>query len=171
VVGCGFVCTDFAGTDRRFDHDATNPARQHCDVMDWDEIQRLQREGWSIGGHTANHVRLSACDPPTLARELRDCLTALRERLGLRDVALAYPFGGPQDITPAAVEQARACGYAAVLSDFDGENVPGGDLFALGRFELGGDHDPIAWRAKIHALDIEQIFLVPRPSGAPVTRT
>lgn len=162
VVGCCFICTDFVGTARRFPHDDTNAAREHFDVMDWPEIEELRRRGWSIGGHTASHVRLAACDTATQRAELQRSRTALRERLGLSDITLAYPFGGPRDITPQGVTIAHECGYAAVFSDFGGDLLPGRLPSVLGRWELGGDHDAIAWRAKIHSLDLEQFFTIRR---------
>ena len=162
AVGCCFICTDFVGTERRFPHDDSNPAREHLDVMDWPEIEELRRRGWSIGGHTASHVRLSACDAATQRDELLRSRTALRERLDLPEITLAYPFGGPRDITPQGVTIARECGYAAVLSDFGGDLRPGRLPSVLGRWELGGDHDAIAWRAKIHSLDLEQFFTIRR---------
>lgn len=173
VVGCCFVCTDFVGTDRRFAHDDTNPARAELDVMDWREVEALRAEGWTIGAHTANHVRMSACNAATQRLELERSLEALHRRLGVQRVSFAYPFGGPHDITPEGVELARRSGYVAVFSDYAGDNYAGADLHALGRWELGGDHDPVAWRSKIHSLDLEQLFTIRRlrASARPLTTT
>jgi peptidoglycan/xylan/chitin deacetylase (PgdA/CDA1 family) len=153
VSGCCFVSTDLLGTDRRFAHDENSPVREHLDLMSWEEVGRLRGEGWSVGGHSATHPRLSECSSERLREELSRPLTALRERLGLDGVPMAYPFGGPDDITDEAVRLVRELGYRACFSDFGGENFPGSDPFELRRIELGGDHDALAWRGRVHGLD------------------
>lgn len=153
VAGCCFLSTDLVSTNRRFAHDAENPVRAHCDVMTWEEVAELRAAGWSVGAHTATHARLSACDGTTLRYELDAPRVALRSRLGLERVALAYPFGGRADITPEAVALARELGYTAVLSDFGGDNAVPADLFGLCRIELGGDHDTLMWKARVRGID------------------
>ncbi|MBI1722490.1 MAG: polysaccharide deacetylase family protein [Gemmatimonadetes bacterium] len=152
LAGCCFVTTDLLGTDRRLAHDEESPVREHLALMSWDAIADLRGAGWSVGGHTATHVRLSACDDGELREELERSLAALRNRLGLQTAAMAYTFGQPDDITADGVRAVRACGYAACFSDFGGENFAGDDLFALKRIELGGDHDALAWRGRVHGL-------------------
>lgn len=153
VPGCCFVSTDLLGTDRRFEHDANSPVREHLHLMSWEELGTLCREGWSVGGHSATHPRLSECSGDSLREELSRPLASLRERLGLDGVAMAYPFGGPDDTTDDTVHLARELGYRACFSDFGGENFPGSAPFELCRIELGGDHDELAWRARVHGLD------------------
>jgi len=153
VAGCCFLSTDLVSTDRRFGHDADSPVRQHLGVMTWGEVAELRAAGWSFGAHGATHARLSACDADALRYELEAPLAALRSRLGLERVSLAYPFGGRADITPEALALARARGYTACLSDFGGQNTPPADPFALRRIELGGDHDTLMWKARVCGID------------------
>lgn len=154
IPGCCFVTTDLVGTDRRFAHDEANPVAVYLEVMDWGELRDLLDLGWELGCHTATHPRLSACDEPALRYELAEPLRAVRERLGLDGVAMAYPFGGPDDITPAAVAMVRATGYVACFNDSGGENHAAADPFALNRIELGGDHDTLAWKTRVHGFEL-----------------
>jgi peptidoglycan/xylan/chitin deacetylase (PgdA/CDA1 family) len=154
VVGACFVSTDFVSTAGRFPHDATLPLADMLEVMDWTELDALRAEGWEIGAHTATHARLSQCDSVTLRQELERPLAALRQRLGIEAPAFAYPFGGREDITASAVEAARHAGYSTCMSDFGGENRLPIDPFQIRRIELGGDHPTLAWKTRVHGLDV-----------------
>lgn len=165
IPGCAFVCTDLAGTERRLPHDAQNPVRDYLDVMSWGELKRLRDEGWTIGGHTATHARLSACPPDALRPELAGPIAALRSRLGLDTVAMAYPFGQENDINEAAARMVRETGYCALFSDFGGENSAGASPFELRRIEIGGDHEPMSWKLAAHGIELRRARL--RLAGMP----
>jgi peptidoglycan/xylan/chitin deacetylase (PgdA/CDA1 family) len=156
VVGTAFITTDLVDTDRRFAHDADSPFRDTLSVMTWRQLSELAAQGWTIGAHTATHPNLARCDRTVLDRELRDPLRVLRERFGVSAPAFAYPFGGPDDITPEGIRIAQEAGYSVCLRDFDGENFPSGE-FVLGRTELGGNHATLAWRARVHGIDFSRL--------------
>jgi peptidoglycan/xylan/chitin deacetylase (PgdA/CDA1 family) len=149
-----FATTDLVGTDRRFAHDASSPVRQFLAVMDWSQLAELRASGWSIGAHTATHRRLSACGPDDYAREIVAPLVELRDRLGLAEVAIAYPYGGRTDINASAREAIIRAGYRACLGNYGGENFPGDGLFDLKRFNIGGEMETLAWRARVHGIDL-----------------
>jgi len=154
LSGACFVSSALVGTSRRFAHDARLPVVDLLEIMNWSELEALQAEGWEIGGHTATHARLSECDAETLNEELVRPIAVLQERLGIERPALAYPFGGREDITIGAVAVARRAGYSACLSDFGGENRAPFDPFGTKRIELGGDHPTLAWKTRVHGLDV-----------------
>ena len=73
--------------------------------------------------------------------------------LACRVTAIAYPFGGRNDISAEARAVIRAGGYEACLSNFGGENHVPTDLSDVRRIDLGGDHDTLAWKAWTHGWD------------------
>ena len=156
VPACCFVSTEFVGTDERFPHDRGHPAEAHFSVMTWEELAALRRGGWSIGAHSATHRRLADCDRDSLRREIETPLPEIRRRLGMSEVAMAYPFGGPDDITPEGVTLVRAAGYTACLADAGGENWPGTSTFELRRIDLGGDHPTLIWKLWTHGGDFRR---------------
>ncbi|HEY2806925.1 MAG TPA: polysaccharide deacetylase family protein [Gemmatimonadales bacterium] len=166
VTGTCFVSTGLVATDRRFAHDETSLVRDWMAVMDWTEIEALRADGWSMGGHTANHPRLSTLSGEPLRHEIAAPLAELRSHGGESRPAMAYPFGGPADITPEGVASAREGGYSALFSDFGGENFPGDDLFALRRIEVGGDHETLMWKAAVRGLDLGGLGRRLRGGGA-----
>ena len=92
LPGCCYVSTGLVGTSRRFEHDAAHPLKEHFGVMSWEQVETLKREGWSIGGHTVNHARLTTLDDHTLRFELQEPLTVLDQRLGLKRISMAFPL-------------------------------------------------------------------------------
>lgn len=149
-----FAATDLIGTDKRFEHDAASPVRHLLGVMDWNELSALRASGWSIGAHTATHQRLSVCSADAYAAEIDAPLATLRERLGVNDVAIAYPFGGRTDINAQALTAIERAGYRACFSNYGGENFPDDSLIELKRFNIGGEMEPLAWRARVHGIDL-----------------
>jgi methionyl-tRNA formyltransferase/peptidoglycan/xylan/chitin deacetylase (PgdA/CDA1 family) len=154
VPGTCFVSSDLVGTARRFAHDADSPTRDQCDVMGWEELAALRRAGWCIGGHTATHPRLARCDSTQLDHELGSPRDMLRARLGLTAVAMAYPFGGQDDITAEVRALVQRAGYTACFSNFGGENFVPADCFTLRRIDLDGDHPAPVWKALVHGVDL-----------------
>jgi peptidoglycan/xylan/chitin deacetylase (PgdA/CDA1 family) len=154
LPGCCYVSTGLVGTSRRFEHDDNHPLKEQFGVMSWEQVAILKREGWSIGGHTVNHARLSTLDSATLRQELEEPLRVLDERLGLTRVSMAYPFGQRTDITPEGMKLAEELGYTACFSDFGGENFPAAGTFHIQRIELGGNHPTLAWKSRVHGVDL-----------------
>jgi methionyl-tRNA formyltransferase/peptidoglycan/xylan/chitin deacetylase (PgdA/CDA1 family) len=154
VPAATFVCTSLVGTPQRLAHDDGTVIAEWLDLMGWDEVRALAGQGWHIGGHTATHQRLSQLDAVTLRREVTSPLEVLRGRLGGKQYSMAYPYGGRADITPAGVATARDAGYSALFSDYGGENFIGAERFDLRRIDIGGDHEPLMWKAAARGLDL-----------------
>ena len=102
---------------------------------------------FEIGSHTRHHVDLGvARDPGLLADEIDGDRHRLEDWTGRPVLRFAYPFGGPRNVSPAAVERVAAAGFRAAFTF-----VPGfydeDDAFRLRRDGLD-DHDSTAlWRA------------------------
>jgi peptidoglycan/xylan/chitin deacetylase (PgdA/CDA1 family) len=154
LTACCFATTGLIGTNGRFAHDAASPVRPLLEVMDWTQLAALRSLGWDIGAHTASHPRLSACSPDEYAREIVAPLADLRARLGLEQVAIAYPYGGRADIDTPALAAIVHAGYRACLSNYGGENFPGDGLLDVKRFNIGGTLEPLSWRARVHGIDL-----------------
>jgi folate-dependent phosphoribosylglycinamide formyltransferase PurN/peptidoglycan/xylan/chitin deacetylase (PgdA/CDA1 family) len=154
---CCFVCTGLVGTDdERLEHDGANPVRAYLDFMGWEELQALCDQGWTVGAHTISHARLARCRGETLRREVVEPVAAIRGKLGQRAIALAYPFGGRDDIQEEGRCLVRDTGYVACLSNFGGENHPPADLMDVRRIDIGGDHAELGWKTWVHGCDLKR---------------
>ncbi len=152
--GCCFATTDLVGTERWFPWDSDSPVRDFLSVMNWEELRELRRMGWTIGSHTATHPRLADCDDARLRHELEASLDALRTRLNLGSgsVPLAYPFGGPSDISDKGLRLVHEVGYRACCSNFGGENRPPVSSYDIRRIDIGGDHGTLAWKTRARGI-------------------
>lgn len=154
LSACCFAPTGLVASESGFPWDAANPVGDLLPAMTWAELDELHRAGWTIGGHTATHVRLSDCDPVRLREELESPIRTLHRELGIDRVPMAYPFGGPDDFSEEARQLAEELGYTACLSNYGGENVPPRSPFELRRIDLGGDFGTIVWKAWVHGLEL-----------------
>jgi peptidoglycan/xylan/chitin deacetylase (PgdA/CDA1 family) len=105
--------------------------------LDWAELSALQREGHEIGGHTADHIKLTEVALPEATRQVREDRRALRSR-GFAARSFAYPFGAwnaklRQMLAASGYHSARrAWGLSERAGDGrpQAETRPPGDRFA-----------------------------------------
>ena len=108
-----FVVTSFVDDGRHLDW----PGLEHVGIgsaddrasLTWEELARLQEQGWEVGSHTVSHRLLPDLEDDELAEELRDSREAIVQRLGRCDT-VCYPYGLADRRVAAA---AASAGYAA----------------------------------------------------------
>jgi hypothetical protein len=96
--------------------------------------------------------------------EIEHPIEMLRMTLGLKEIPWAFPFGGPNDFTEEHVKTVRELGYTAAFSNSGGENVPPADRYHLKRIDIGGDHDTLTWKMRVHGMALDSKS-DGRPSG------
>ena len=79
---------------------ASLPSGLHLDV---EGLRQLRRQGWRVGGHGVDHVRLSECDAATVTRELRGSRELLVEVGEDGAMLFAYPDGALSELVVQAV--------------------------------------------------------------------
>ncbi|NTV44205.1 MAG: polysaccharide deacetylase family protein [Candidatus Yonathbacteria bacterium] len=60
--------------------------------LTWDDVRKMQSEGWEIGSHSHTHAHLPDLSPNMIDQELRISAETLREH-EIDAVSLAVPFG------------------------------------------------------------------------------
>jgi folate-dependent phosphoribosylglycinamide formyltransferase PurN/peptidoglycan/xylan/chitin deacetylase (PgdA/CDA1 family) len=118
-----FVCTQKLTTQEAFPHDRE---WGYLDFrpLTWEQAQILERSGFRIGGHTRSHFDCGSEDEALLADEIAGCRADLAERLGHDSAFFSFPYGGPANISPQAVQIARSA-FRHICSACWGENRPG----------------------------------------------
>jgi len=76
---------------------------EHRPYMDWSDIEEWRRRGHAIGFHTHSHPFVSSLRDDEIETEILGPGAELRDRLGLRTIPFAYPFGD----RPCAEREAR----------------------------------------------------------------
>jgi peptidoglycan/xylan/chitin deacetylase (PgdA/CDA1 family) len=128
VPAAFFVSTGLIGTDRQFPHDVRRGNRP-IPMMNWSHLREMYDAGFAIGSHTVNHISCAEADESSVRQELVESLEEIRSRLGTRDVAFAYPYGGKKHMTEQRLELVKALGYVACLSAYGGSNIGSVDPF------------------------------------------
>lgn len=86
-----FLTTGRVGSDNAWPSQPTGAPR--FPMMNWDQLESLQRSGWSIEAHSMTHPDLRLLSDGALEDELARPLEEIERRLGRRPTALAYPYG------------------------------------------------------------------------------
>ena len=138
-----FVCADLLTASAEVRRDLLaqmrDQLRPDCNLprltMSWNDVRRLVREypGFSIGGHTVEHLDLTNMSLDRAGREISTCRDHLDDRLGHAPRCFSFPYGRSLPELRRLVEQSgfrSSCGggHGAVVTT-------GSDRFALPRVE------------------------------------
>ncbi len=106
-----------------------------ADVLGWEELRTLAKEGVTVAAHTHTHPRLTRLDVSSLEHELVVCQEMLRQKLGAAPPAIAYPVG---DYGPVVVAAAKRAGFEIGFSTHRGVNdLRHADWMRLDRINVG----------------------------------
>jgi len=131
LPACFFIATEFIESARVPPWDQELGVRSRW--MGWADVRALAEHGFEIGAHTMNHVDLGVVCGVAAEQEIAGSGRRLASQLGAAPPFFSYPFGRPDQITPANRDLVRAAGFACCLSAFGGSVRPGNDPFDLRR--------------------------------------
>ncbi|MCP4689391.1 MAG: polysaccharide deacetylase family protein [Desulfobacterales bacterium] len=117
------------------------------DMLDIGEVREMRAENVIFGSHTMTHPYLSRVDPAQRKREIRESKAVLEDLLGEEIRHFCYPSG---DFNEAAVEEARAAGYASGLTCIRGAATSGDDPLVLPRKAISFGDSLIGYFWKLH---------------------
>ncbi len=115
------------------------PAYAALRAVSWEQVTALAAEGHEIGGHTVDHAILGVQTAAERDRQVDECVSALRQRLGCPVLGFAFPNGGPGDFGPGDEQRLAAAGvrYAVTTRCGDADRR---HPYALNRVCVGGRH-------------------------------
>ncbi|MGH7401970.1 MAG: polysaccharide deacetylase family protein, partial [Candidatus Rokuibacteriota bacterium] len=100
-------------------------------MLTWDEAQALLGLGFSIGAHSVSHPILSRVAASEAWAEIHGSKKAIERNLGIAVRSFAYPNGGVDDYSPAAVGVVERAGFTCAVTTRRGLNTA-----AIPRLEL-----------------------------------
>jgi len=146
-----FVSTGIVTSQGDFPHDVER-GNPRLPVMTWDQLREMRDAGFTIGSHSVNHIDCASESEEVVRRELTESKETLRRELGQSDCFFAYPYGGPEHMTPERLELVKQAGYSACLSAYGGINVGAVDPFNVLRGGLHYEFSDLAFRARCHGV-------------------
>jgi peptidoglycan/xylan/chitin deacetylase (PgdA/CDA1 family) len=97
-------------------------ALQDAQLMSWEQIREISRNGFAIGSHGHHHWVMKTLSPQSQEEELRLSKSWLEREAGLPVRSIAYPVGSERHFTRETCEIARRCGYRVAFSFASGVN-------------------------------------------------
>jgi len=73
------------------------------DLMTWEDLKRLQANGWEIGSHASDHVHLDKRTPEEQRVLIERSWQDIERHLGHPPTSFAYPYGTYNDDTVKAL--------------------------------------------------------------------
>ncbi len=98
---------------------------QGRELMTWDQIREVSRNGITIGSHTHTHPVLSTLSREAKVTEMRTSKHILEREIGAPVHSIAYPFGQPSQFGQDSMSVAHECGYKLGFSFYPGANRSG----------------------------------------------
>lgn len=129
-----FITSDFIGSQRVPFWDKELPFQPGW--MSWDQVRDLARRGFSIGGHTVNHIDMGKEPPDAIRTELGVSKQRIEQELGRKVELFAYPFGGEKNINETSRALVREAGFNCCMSCHGGTNEPATDPYRLKRIPI-----------------------------------
>ena len=115
----------------------TKPLAEHR-PMTYDELRQLASNPLiQVGGHTVNHPQLAALPVELQYDEIARDRKQLEIVTGRPVKTISYPFGEPDDFSPASVEVVQQAGFHAACSTQHMRIARGSDMFRLRRYWVG----------------------------------
>lgn len=126
-----FLPTDFVGGYAEWDRSFGDPA----ELMSWNDVRALAKEGVRFGAHGAGHHRLNQLSVANVFAEARLSRDRIAAEVGSHVNVMAYPYGAHSDLVRRAME---SCGFGCAVTTDPGLSGLGDDHFGLPRQEITG---------------------------------
>ena len=95
---------------------------QDKELMTWEQIKEVSRNGISIGSHTHEHVILSKQDLSDMRVQVKRSKDILEEKLDIQIKTLAYPVGGYDHFNEENMRITKELGFKIGFSFLTGVN-------------------------------------------------
>lgn len=109
---------------RRLEVAAPSAELEDRELMTWDQIRALKRQGMGIGSHGLTHRVLARLSPAEQWHEFTESKQRLEQRLEAPVRTVAFPAGSPGAFTAETQRLAQEAGYLACFTYETGVNDP-----------------------------------------------
>lgn len=109
-----------------------------ANLLGWEELAELQRKGWEIGSHGAEHVRFHERTVEQQQRLIASSLDTIEMKLGTVPISFAYPYGYFNEDTKAVLRRSGVRFAVTTVWPEPGDLLERDDLLGLKRIPIGG---------------------------------
>ncbi len=113
-----FIASGFIGSTHQTAWDTDH--RVQSEWMTWQHVRELHEMGFTLGGHTTNHIDLGTSPLEDVRADIVRGLDLIEDATGTRPTMFAYPYGRRDAITDAARALVGELGLQSCCSCFGG---------------------------------------------------
>ena len=113
------------------------------EFLDWDQVERIQKQGHEIGSHSLAHLNLAALSATDVKEDLEQSKAALEEHCGTIE-HFAFPYGRWSDFSTTAFQACLEVGHTSCATAERGCHVNDTPL-DLSRHLLFRDQVILGW--------------------------
>lgn len=126
-----FVPVDFVGGHADWDREFGEPAQ----IMNWDQIIELNRQGVMFGSHSCVHRRLSELSEEEVLEDAERSKDTLEQKLGVNIADYCYPYAAASKQVQQVIASA---GYKSAVCGIGGDPPDRQNPFYIPRIEIFG---------------------------------
>lgn len=101
-------------------------------ILNWQQIQEMDRAGIAFGAHGMSHAQLDVLEPDNMHQEIRESKTLIEEQLDHKIFDFAYPYGKYNSTIKEYVRQF----FASACSTRNGQVTAASDSYEIERIEI-----------------------------------
>ncbi|MCI5208697.1 MAG: hypothetical protein D3910_07865, partial [Candidatus Electrothrix sp. ATG2] len=95
---------------------------QDKELMTWEHVKKISKNGITIGAHTHSHTILSHLSTEEQAEELLWSKNIIEKKIGTKVQSVSYPVGTYKNFSGCTKKIAHTCGYEIAFSFLTGTN-------------------------------------------------
>jgi len=164
-----FICSGYLGLDKgeqaefnRSNLFKTLGPRKTSPCLERSDVKKLADEGYTIGGHTINHINLAGEKAREIIRhEICDDKTMLESIVGYKLKYFSYPFGEAENSEIDISRILRESGYKAAFTANGGFNHSFTDPYLLHRDLVKADMNSILFLARVFG-NVDAVYYTKR---------
>jgi peptidoglycan/xylan/chitin deacetylase (PgdA/CDA1 family) len=120
--------------------------------MNWEQVRKLHQQGFEIGSHTIEHPILTQIPAERLQIELTASKERIEKEIRSPCTCIAYPNGGPNDVSSTVCDAARTAGYKLGFTVAERPSGPE-DALAISRLCIQGHLPPSVFPFRVNGVE------------------
>jgi peptidoglycan/xylan/chitin deacetylase (PgdA/CDA1 family) len=148
ISACFFICPDIIENQNEENIEIFCSEKLHIppvEFLNWNDVDRLLKDGHEIGSHTMKHINLAASEPDIIADDLQLSYDIIKKYVGDR-VHFAFPYGRYFHFTAKAREVVFNTGYYSCSSAERGCHVQQSEPPVCEKLLVRRDNIVLAWK-------------------------
>jgi peptidoglycan/xylan/chitin deacetylase (PgdA/CDA1 family) len=112
-------------------------------MLNWEEVQKMARDGITIGSHGHTHSILSKMSVDKAKEDILTSKKIIEEKLGIKVKHFSFPNGREEDFSEELGNYCRAIGFESIASAVYGVNDPNSDSGNASSIKRIGANSPM----------------------------